>query len=255
MAEIWSTQEYIAGVGDTSVELAVLHEICDRELQCEVAYEQLSLYDQYPNIYSLRRGEIALHPLYRTEYCHHTHCPMEDRCVHAHSRAELRTIAQNVYRIRLTRGNRDLLCLTTRNDVFYRSKDDAYASLTAECLYAIDNGVVYDAEFPTLGSAVDPQNIQRHAVYSSNPFHLCMICDEAPRTVRFGCGHSCMCEGCLEHFLREYEGRAVCPLCRSYIVLNNITSGPDVARQDEFIPPNTIPNGRHPGIAAHWIRS
>ena len=247
MAEIWSTQEYIEEGGDTSVDIAVLHEICNRELHCEVAYEKLSLYAHYPNIYSLGRGEMALHPLYRTEYSRHTHCPMGDSCVHAHSQAELRTVVENVYRIRLTRGNRDLLCLTTRNDVFYRSKDDAYASLTAECLYAIENGAVYDAEFPTIESAVGPQNIQRHAVYSSNPFHLCMICEEAPRTVRFGCGHSCMCECCFEYFLGQLQGRAPCPLCRTTVDPDNVTAELCVAWQDEFIPPNTIPNGRHPG--------
>ena len=252
MAETWTTQAYIAEGGDTPVELAVLHEICLRELHCVVAYEQLSVYAHYPNIYSVRGYDLAHHPLYRTLFCRHAHCSMGDMCVHAHSRDELRTIVQNVYRIRLTRGNRDLLCLTTRNDVVFRSKEDAYAFLTTECLYAIDNGVAYDAEFPALESVMSPQNIQRHAVYSSNPFHLCMICHEAPRSVRFGCGHSCMREGCLGDFLRRYQGRALCPLCRTHVVLDNVTAGPGVARQDEFIPPNTIPNGRHPEIAAHW---
>jgi hypothetical protein len=65
---------------------------------------------------------------------------------------------------------------------------------------------------------------------------LCVICLSEPRTVRFGCGHSTLCGGCLGHFLARGGGHARCPLCRAAVVRAQIEQGAHVALQDSFVP-------------------
>jgi hypothetical protein len=251
--------EYIEGLhythGSTYIDLGVLHEICDLE-RYSLAYEQVNLYANYPNIFTVKRCEVKHHPLYRSNYCRYgdtAHCPMGGLCVDAHTRGELRPVVEYVYKIRLTRDNRELLCLTTPNDVVFGSKDDAYAYLSKECLHAIENGVIYDTKFPALESMRGHEIIQHDAVISRPVFNLCAICEEAPRTVRFGCGHSCMCEHCLKYLMHEDNGRVLCPVCRIPVVLNKVTVDFDVAWQHEFIRPDLIPQGRRPDIPEYYM--
>ena len=46
----------------------------------------------------------------------------------------------------------------------------------------------------------------------------CVLCLSAARTVRFGCGHSTLCDACLPTFLAEAGPRALCPHCRAPVV-------------------------------------
>ena len=39
---------------------------------------------------------------------------------------------------------------------------------------------------------------------------LCIICEEAPREVRFACGHAIVCKGCLPDVVEQYRK---CPMC------------------------------------------
>ena len=39
---------------------------------------------------------------------------------------------------------------------------------------------------------------------------LCIICEEAPREVRFACGHATVCKGCLPYVLERHRK---CPMC------------------------------------------
>ena len=39
---------------------------------------------------------------------------------------------------------------------------------------------------------------------------LCIICEEAPREVRFACGHATVCAGCLPNVVEQYRK---CPMC------------------------------------------
>ena len=39
---------------------------------------------------------------------------------------------------------------------------------------------------------------------------LCIICEEAPREVRFACGHATVCKGCLPDVLERHRK---CPMC------------------------------------------
>ncbi|KAJ1487823.1 hypothetical protein T484DRAFT_1785283, partial [Baffinella frigidus] len=63
--------------------------------------------------------------------------------------------------------------------------------------------------------------------------HKCVICLSAPRSVRFGCGHATLCDGCLGPFLARQE-HARCPHCRAAVVLEQIEQGSHVAQQDTF---------------------
>ena len=39
---------------------------------------------------------------------------------------------------------------------------------------------------------------------------MCIICEEAPREVRFACGHALVCNGCLPVVVGQYKK---CPTC------------------------------------------
>ena len=39
---------------------------------------------------------------------------------------------------------------------------------------------------------------------------VCIICEEAPREVRFACGHALVCNGCLPVVVAQYKK---CPTC------------------------------------------
>eukprot|EP00290_Baffinella_frigidus_P012987 CAMPEP_0180156032 /NCGR_PEP_ID=MMETSP0986-20121125/25285_1 /TAXON_ID=697907 /ORGANISM="non described non described, Strain CCMP2293" /LENGTH=61 /DNA_ID=CAMNT_0022105045 /DNA_START=20 /DNA_END=202 /DNA_ORIENTATION=- len=60
------------------------------------------------------------------------------------------------------------------------------------------------------------------------------MCLSEPRTVRFGCGHSFLCDACLGAFLVKQEP---CPTCGEAVVCEQIEQGAHVAQQDTFVPP------------------
>ena len=39
---------------------------------------------------------------------------------------------------------------------------------------------------------------------------MCIVCEEAPREVRFACGHAIVCKGCLPDVVEQYRK---CPMC------------------------------------------
>ena len=47
------------------------------------------------------------------------------------------------------------------------------------------------------------------ATEESNETRMCIICEEAPREVRFACGHALVCNGCLP-IIEQYKK---CPTC------------------------------------------
>ena len=63
----------------------------------------------------------------------------------------------------------------------------------------------------------------------------CIVCMSAPRHVRFGCGHSAMCRGCVDAFMRR--PRPACPHCRRPVSLGELVVSDDVAREDTFVLP------------------
>ena len=64
----------------------------------------------------------------------------------------------------------------------------------------------------------------------------CVICMSALRHVRFECGHSVFCRGCVGDFLqREVAPR--CPHCGDPITQQGMVVGDNVAREDTFVPP------------------
>ena len=89
-----------------------------------------------------------------------------------------------------------------------------------------------------------------------------MICDDEPRQVRFGCGHSCCCYGCFDD-LREFAQRhaaiaaderrspqereeaakkaiAQCPTCRKPIDDVVVESGAQVGDAPTFVLPAAV---------------
>lgn len=50
----------------------------------------------------------------------------------------------------------------------------------------------------------------------------CMMCLDAPRELRFGCGHACCCRGCFDGLVadavRKGDEGARCPVCREAVV-------------------------------------
>merc|ERR1712086_491625 len=59
----------------------------------------------------------------------------------------------------------------------------------------------------------------------------CMVCHDAPRSVRFDCGHAVCCQACATKLEQAAERRALtgnggyCPLCRSQFQLGRISKG------------------------------
>ena len=69
----------------------------------------------------------------------------------------------------------------------------------------------------------------------------CLICEEAPLQIRFGCGHATCCRGCLPAVMGHAGG--LCPICREPIIL-----GASIALQagskeeaQTFIAPGQLP--------------
>ncbi|KAJ1485971.1 hypothetical protein T484DRAFT_1791637 [Baffinella frigidus] len=60
------------------------------------------------------------------------------------------------------------------------------------------------------------------------------MCLSEPRTVRFGCGHSFLCENCLGAFIAKQE---LCPTCGAAVVCEQMEQGAHVAQQDTFVLP------------------
>ena len=69
------------------------------------------------------------------------------------------------------------------------------------------------------------------------PIRLCITCDCEPATVRFGCGHSCMCSKCLGTMISKQVSfvASSCPLCRFPINLGDIENEFSVANEPDFV--------------------
>jgi hypothetical protein len=64
----------------------------------------------------------------------------------------------------------------------------------------------------------------------------CIACESNPATVRFGCGHSCLCSACLGTLVstqRSFEA-SKCPICRCSILLGEMENAKRVALQPAF---------------------
>ena len=48
------------------------------------------------------------------------------------------------------------------------------------------------------------------AAEAAEEARVCIICEEAPREVRFACGHALVCNGCLPAIVGQYKK---CPTC------------------------------------------
>jgi len=63
----------------------------------------------------------------------------------------------------------------------------------------------------------------------------CILCMSAPRHVRFACGHSTLCQRCLDPFLRTHQ--PVCPYCREPVARSGMVQSDAVANEDTFVRP------------------
>jgi len=63
----------------------------------------------------------------------------------------------------------------------------------------------------------------------------CVLCLSAPRHVRFACGHSQLCRGCVRLYLQRPA--PTCTLCREPVSREGLLVGDDVARQETFVRP------------------
>ena len=61
----------------------------------------------------------------------------------------------------------------------------------------------------------------------------CVVCADAPRAVRYKCGHCVCCESCSK---RWQAARGGCPVCRKPIVVAEV--GPALARERSFVEPS-----------------
>ena len=48
------------------------------------------------------------------------------------------------------------------------------------------------------------------ATETTNEARMCIVCDDAPREVRFACGHALVCNGCLPAIVEQCKK---CPTC------------------------------------------
>jgi len=64
----------------------------------------------------------------------------------------------------------------------------------------------------------------------------CILCMSAPRHVRFECGHSALCQGCLDPFMQSTP-RPVCPHCRSPVTRGGVLASDAVASENTFVRP------------------
>jgi hypothetical protein len=64
---------------------------------------------------------------------------------------------------------------------------------------------------------------------------LCIVCDEAPREVRFACGHATVCRGCLPVVLERHRK---CPVCNvAFGVQPVVEQGTHVRTAPTFVLP------------------
>jgi len=66
------------------------------------------------------------------------------------------------------------------------------------------------SEVSSAAAASDAASLAASTI-GANELRCCVICDDAPREVRFRCGHACCCTECAG--LVERSGRQ-CPICR-----------------------------------------
>ena len=70
---------------------------------------------------------------------------------------------------------------------------------------------------------------------------VCERCGSHERTVRFGCGHSILCENCFQDDLFEYSGdmpyQLECERCRCHVDLNLVRCHRRVACESDYINP------------------
>ena len=63
----------------------------------------------------------------------------------------------------------------------------------------------------------------------------CMMCMMAHRHVRFGCGHSALCRGCVGFFMQS--AAPACLICRRRVTEEELIVNDDVAHEDTFVRP------------------
>jgi len=75
-----------------------------------------------------------------------------------------------------------------------------------------------------LGPAPVPEDLEERE---------CMICMSAPRHVRFGCGHSALCGGCVGPFVQR--AAPTCLICRQPVTQEGLVVSDAVTREVTFV--------------------
>ena len=57
---------------------------------------------------------------------------------------------------------------------------------------------------------MEAAEVEAKAVWMAEEARVCIICEEAPREVRFACGHATVCKNCLPDILKKHRK---CPMC------------------------------------------
>ena len=89
--------------------------------------------------------------------------------------------------------------------------------------------------------------VQEIMIYHKDS-RMCITCDTDVSTVRFSCGHSCLCSNCLGRLVATQVSfvASKCPLCRTRIDLGALENERCVAIQAEFTTPGVCENEHSP---------
>ena len=103
-------------------------------------------------------------------------------------------------------------------DVAAGSWDGGASSGLAEVIQGLDERWAEDrmplpdvlARLEAMVVAATVSSSEAEAAAAAEEARVCIICEEAPREVRFACGHALVCNGCLPVVVGQYKK---CPTC------------------------------------------
>ena len=134
-------------------------------------------------------------------------------------------------------------CFNKRAEIVSMARQHAaqWPRDVAQEIYDVGMSLVHPARLERISVAQAKQRLEaleearlaRPPAADDTAERQCIVCWSAPRHVRFACGHSQLCQGCLSRFLQRPAPR--CNICRAPVSRDRLIMGDHVAQQDTFV--------------------